>query len=100
MAGALDNPYEVVLAPVQSEKSYQGLEFNRYVFKVAPDATKVEIRKAIEQLHKVTVVGVNTSKSKAKPKRRGVIKGTRPGYKRAVVQLKAGDSIKIFEGVH
>lgn len=100
MTGALANPYEVVLAPVQSEKSYQGLEFNRYVFKVHPDANKVQIRKAVEQLHGVTVVDVNTSSVKAKPKRRGIHKGTKPGYKRAVVQLKPGDTIKIFEGVH
>ena len=100
MTGALSNPYEVILAPVQSEKSYQGLEFNRYVFKVKSDATKVQIRKAIEQLHDVTVLSVNTSKVQDKPKRRGMFKGTKPGYKRAVVQLKAGDTIKIFEGVH
>lgn len=100
MTGALENPYDVVLAPVQSEKSYQGLEHNRFVFKVASSATKVQIRKAIEQIHGVTVVGVNTSSVKAKPKRRGMFKGTKPGYKRAVVQLKAGDTIKIFEGVH
>jgi len=97
---ALDNPHDVILAPVQSEQSYAALEFNRYVFKVAPDATKVHIRKAIEQLFDVTVTSVNTSTVRAKPKRRGLIKGTKPGYKRAVVALKAGDTIKIFEGVH
>ncbi len=100
MTGALANPYEVVLAPVQSEKAYQGLEHNRYAFKIAPGATKVQVRKAIEQLYDVTVVSVATSTVKAKPKRRGMFKGTKPGYKRAVVALKAGDTIKIFEGVH
>ena len=48
----------------------------------------------------VTVTRVNTSTVKAKPKRRGTFLGTRPGYKRAIVQLKAGDTIQIFEGVH
>jgi len=90
---------QIILAPVQSEKSYTGLEFNRYVFKVHPDATKVQIRKAIERINNVTVISVNTSTSKPKPKRRGAFQGTRSGYKRAVVQLKAGDSIQIFEGV-
>ena len=91
----------VILAPVQSEKSYAGLEFNRYVFKVHGDATKVQIRQAVELVNPgVTVVSVNTSTVKSKPKRRGAFLGRKPGYKRAVVQLKAGDTIQIFEGVH
>ena len=91
----------VILAPVQSEKSYAGLEFNRYVFKVHSDATKEQIRQAVELTNPgVTVTSVNTSTVKAKPKRRGTFLGIRPGYKRAVVQLKAGDTIQIFEGVH
>jgi large subunit ribosomal protein L23 len=92
---------QVILAPVQSEKSYAGLEHNRYVFKVHSDATKVQIRQAVELTNPgVTVTSVNTSTVKSKPKRRGVFQGTKPGYKRAVVQLKAGDTIQIFEGVH
>jgi large subunit ribosomal protein L23 len=92
---------QIILAPVQSEKSYAGLANNRYVFKVHSAATKVQIRKAIEATNPgVTVTSVNTSTVKAKPKRRGAFLGTRPGYKRAVVQLKAGDTIQIFEGVH
>ena len=91
----------VILAPVQSEKSYAGLAFNRYVFKVDPRASKEQIRQAVELTNPgVTVTSVNTSTVKAKPKRRGAFLGTRPGYKRAVVQLKAGDTIQIFEGVH
>lgn len=91
----------VILAPVQSEKSYAGLEYNRYVFKVHSDATKEQIRQAVELTNPgVTVTSVNTSTVKAKPKRRGTFQGIRPGYKRAVVQLKAGDTIQIFEGVH
>jgi large subunit ribosomal protein L23 len=90
---------QIILSPVQSEKSYGALEHNRYVFKVHPDATKVQIRKAIEALNNVTVLSVNTSTTKPKPKRRGTFQGTRSGYKRAVIQLKAGDSIQIFEGV-
>ena len=92
---------QVILAPVQSEKSYAGLAYNRYVFKVHPAANKEQIRQAIEATNPgVTVTSVNTSSVKAKPKRRGMFQGTRPGYKRAVVQLKAGDTIQIFEGVH
>jgi len=91
----------IILAPVQSEKSYAGLEFNRYVFKVHSDSTKEQIRQAVELTNPgVTVTSVNTSTVKAKPKRRGAFQGIRPGHKRAIVQLKAGDTIQIFEGVH
>ena len=91
----------VILAPVQSEKSYAGLAFNRYVFKVHSGANKQQIRQAVELTNPgVTVTSVNTSTVKAKPKRRGQFLDVRPGYKRAVVQLKAGDTIQIFEGVH
>ena len=91
----------VILAPVQSEQSYAGLEYNRYVFKVHKDATKEQIRAAVELTNPgVTVTSVNTSTVKPKPKRRGTFVGTRPGYKRAVVKLKDGDTIQIFEGVH
>lgn len=91
----------VILAPVQSEKSYAGIEHNRFVFKVNDRATKEQIRQAVELTNPgVTVISVNTSKSKPKPKRRGTFQGVRPGYKRAVVQLKDGDTIQIFEGVH
>ncbi|MCW2960449.1 MAG: rplW [Thermoleophilia bacterium] len=93
--------HNVILAPVQSEQSYAGLAYDRYVFKVAPDATKELIREAIKLANPgVTVLSVNTSTVKAKPKRRGAFLGTRSGYKRAVVKLKAGDTIQIFEGVH
>lgn len=91
---------QIILSPVQSEQAYAGIENNRYVFKVHPDATKTHIRKAVIELFNVTVTSVNTSTVKSKPKRRGAFLGTKPGYKRAVVQLKAGDSIQIFEGVH
>ena len=89
----------VILAPVQSEKSYAGLEFDRYVFKVASSANKEQIRQAVELTNPgVTVVSVNTSNVKSKPKRRGYHKGTKPGWKKAIVQLRAGDRIEIFEG--
>ena len=91
---------QVIIAPVQSEKSFSGLEHQRYSFKVHPDATKTQIRVAVEKIFKVSVTGVATSTVKAKPKRRGAFLGTKPGYKKAVVQLKAGDTIQIFEGVH
>jgi large subunit ribosomal protein L23 len=92
------HPGEVLIAPVVSEKSYGQIAQNRYTFKVHQDAHKTQIRQAVEQLFDVKVVGVNIVKVQPKPKRRGMFKGTRPGWKKAVVELKAGDSIEIFQG--
>jgi large subunit ribosomal protein L23 len=80
---------QVVLAPVVSEKSYAASTRGTYTFKVHPDAHK---------LFDVHVERVNVIKVPAKPKRRGAFKGTRPGWKKAVVQLRAGDVIEIFQG--
>ncbi len=92
------NPQQILLAPVVSEKSYEGIESARYTFRVHPDAHKTQIRQAVEQLFDVHVVHVNVSKVPPKPKRRGLSKGTKPGWKKAVVQLKAGEEIQIFQG--
>ena len=89
---------QVLLAPVVSEKSYQLIEKNKYSFKVHPDAHKTQIRQAVEELFDVKVERVNVIKVQAKPKRRGAFRGTRPGWKKAVVQLRAGDTIEIFQG--
>ena len=86
------HPNEVLLAPVVSEKSYSQI--------IHPDAHKTQVRQAVEELFNVKVLRVNVSKVQSKPKRRGAIKGTKPGWKKAIVQLRPGDSIEIFEGVH
>jgi large subunit ribosomal protein L23 len=92
------HPAQVLLRPVISEKSYEQITQNRYTFKVHPDAHKTQIRQAVEELFDVKVVGVNIVKVQPKPKRRGLTRGTKPGWKKAIVELKAGDSIEIFEG--
>jgi large subunit ribosomal protein L23 len=89
---------QVLLAPVVSEKSYALAESSKFTFKVHPDAHKTQIRQAVEELFGVKVERVNVIKVQAKPKRRGLFKGTRPGWKKAIVQLRAGDTIEIFEG--
>jgi large subunit ribosomal protein L23 len=89
---------QVVLAPIVSEKSYEASTRGTYTFRVHPDAHKTQIRQAVEQLFDVKVQRVNVIKVAAKPKRRGLFRGTRPGWKKAVVQLRAGDTIEIFEG--
>ena len=92
------HPGQVLIAPVVSEKSYGQIAQNRYTFRVHKDAHKTQIRQAVEELFEVKVVGVNVVKMPSKPKRRGMIKGTRPGWKKAIVELKPGDKIEIFEG--
>ena len=89
---------QVLLAPVVSEKSYEQIAQNQYTFRVHKDAHKTQVRQAVEELFDVKVTSVNIVKMPAKPKRRGMIKGTRPGWKKAIVELKAGDTIEIFEG--
>ena len=92
------HPGEVLIAPVVSEKSYGQIVQNRYTFKVHQDAHKTQVRQAVEQLFDVSVLAVNIVKVQPKPKRRGTTKGVKPGWKKAIVQLKPGDSIEIFEG--
>ena len=89
---------QVVIAPVVSEKSYSLIEDNKYSFRVHPRAHKTQIRQAVEELFDVKVESVNIVKVKAKPKRRGLHRGQRPGWKKAIVQLREGDRIEIFEG--
>jgi large subunit ribosomal protein L23 len=92
------HPGEVLISPVVSEKSYGQIVQNRYTFKVHQDAHKTQVRQAVEELFDVKVLAVNIVKVQAKAKRRGIHKRVRPGWKKAIVQLKPGDSIEIFEG--
>jgi large subunit ribosomal protein L23 len=92
------HPNEVLLAPVVTEKAYAQIDENKYSFRVHPDAHKTQVRHAVEELFDVKVLRVNISKVQPKPKRRGLHRGTKPGWKKAVVQLRAGDTIEIFSG--
>lgn len=69
------------------------------VFEVATDANKIDIRRAVQQLFKVTVTDVRTLVVRGKEKRIGRFSGRRPSWKKAFVTLKAGDNIEFFEGV-
>ncbi len=89
---------EVLIAPVVSEKSYSLIEDNKYSFRVHDKAHKTQIRQAVEELFEVKVEGVNIVQVRSKPKRRGLSKGVKPGWKKAIVQLREGDKIEIFEG--
>ncbi|HET7855126.1 MAG TPA: 50S ribosomal protein L23 [Gaiellaceae bacterium] len=92
------HPNEVLLAPVVSEKSYSLIEDRKYSFRVHPDAHKTQIRQAVEELFDVKVENVNVIHVRPKPKRRGMVRGRKPGWKKAIVQLREGESIEIFEG--
>ncbi|MBO4948029.1 MAG: 50S ribosomal protein L23 [Peptococcaceae bacterium] len=90
---------DIIIRPVVTEKSIGLMENNKYVFKVALSANKIEIKKAVEEIFKVKVVDVNTVRVKGKEKRMGRSVGRTSDYKKAIVQLAEGDSIEIFEGL-
>jgi len=89
---------QILLAPIVSEKSYAGTSVGKYTFRVHEDAHRTQVRQAVEQLFDVKVARVNILKVQPKPKRRGMIKGTKNGWKKAIVQLKPGHTIEFFEG--
>jgi large subunit ribosomal protein L23 len=93
----MKSPRDVVIRPVVSEKSYAGLDQNRYTFLVHPDANKTEIKEAIQKIWNVQVLSVNTMIRRGKQKRTRMVQGRRADQKRAVVTLAPGDSIEIFE---
>ncbi len=95
----MNDPRDVILRPVVSEKSYGLLDRNVYTFVVHPDANKIEIRQAVESIFNVRVTKVNTlnRKGKRKRNRRSFTFGTRPDTKRALVTLADGDRIELFE---
>jgi large subunit ribosomal protein L23 len=91
--------YDVILAPVITEKATAQTEHNQVVFRVRKDATKPQIKAAVEKLFDVKVVGVNTLVRKGKVKRfRGTV-GTQSDVKRAIVTLAEGQSIDVTTGL-
>lgn len=91
--------HRTIVRPLITEKSsaaYQ--ERGEYAFEVHPDATKPQIRNAVEQLFGVRVTGVWTSNQRGKEKRMGRTSGRRPNWKKAIVKLRDGDTIPVFEG--
>jgi large subunit ribosomal protein L23 len=90
---------QVLIRPVVSEKSYVLSAANKYTFRVHDDAHKTQIRQAVEALFGVHVLEVHTLSVKSKPKRRGVTKGRTRTWKKAIVQVRDGESIPIFQGL-
>ena len=89
------NPHDVIIKPVVSEKAYNLIDHGQYTFVVAPDANKVEIKSAIEEIFKVKVASVNTQNREGKRVRTRTGWGKRNDTKRAIVTFKEG-SIDVF----
>ena len=93
------NPRDILRKPVVSEKSMALMEENKYTFLVDPKANKIEIKNAVQDVFKVTVVDVHTMSVKGKFKRQGKHSGYTSDKKKAIVTLKAGDKITVYEGL-
>ncbi|MBW7851311.1 MAG: 50S ribosomal protein L23 [Rhodospirillales bacterium] len=91
--------YDIVRSPVITEKATMGSEHNQVTFRVPLDASKPEIKAAVEELFKVKVTAVNTLRQQGKVKRfRGMV-GKRSDYKKAMVTLAEGQSIDVTTGI-
>ena len=93
------NKFDVLIRPIITEKTTLLMQENKYTFQVPLTANKVEIRKAVESIFNVKVEKVATIRVLGKTKRMGSTMGKRSDYKKAIVTLKAGESIELFEGV-
>ena len=93
------DPTQVIIRPVVSEKSYVLAANDKYTFRVHPDAHKTQIRQAVEALFEVKVLEVRTITVRSKPKRRGYTSGRTRSWKKAVVQVKPGQQIPVFQGL-
>ena len=92
--------YDIIIRPIITERSMEGIATKKNVFEVAKDAGKIEIRNAIEEIFGVKVVSVNTMNVQGKEKRMGVYTGRRASWKKAIVQLtEESKTIEFFEGM-
>jgi len=95
----MSGPLEIIRAPLVSEKGTLLAESaNQVLFKVRPEANKIEVKKAVESLFKVKVVKVRMARYLGKIRRVGRSMGRRPGWKKAYVTLREGDKIDFFGG--
>ena len=95
----MTNLRDVLIKPLITEKSNDGMQDNKYTFIVPLNATKISIRQAVESVFKVKVVDVNTIRVMGKIKRMGKHAGKRPDFKKAIVKVAPGQRIEFFEGV-
>ena len=96
----MKSPYDIIIRPVLTEKSYDGMADKKYAFEVALNANKTEIKKAVETIFDVKVESVNTMRIEGKMKRQGRTQGRRPERKKAYVKLtERSKTIECFEGM-
>ncbi|MBR3505099.1 MAG: 50S ribosomal protein L23 [Clostridia bacterium] len=96
----MKSPYDIIIRPVLTEKSYDGMADKKYAFEVAINANKTEIKQAVEAIFDVKVESVNTMRTEGKMKRQGRTQGRRPERKKAYVKLTEGSkTIEFFEGM-
>lgn len=96
----MKSPYDIIIEPIMTEKSYDQLADNKYTFLVDINAKKPEIKRAIEEIFDVKVEKVNTIRQLGKIKRMGMYSGRRPSYKKAIVKLTPDSKeIDFFEGM-
>ena len=99
----MKSAYDIIIRPVITEQSMDGTADKKYVFMVALDANKVEIKKEVEALYNVTVTDVNTcvyaGKNKSRYTRSGLLKGRTNAFKKAIVTLKEGDTIDFYSNI-
>lgn len=91
------NPHEVLIRPIVTERSTGLMEQNKYTFEVEKKANKIEIKHAVESIFKVTVTDVKTMNVAGKLKRQGRTTGYTPAWKKAIVTVKEGQRLPIFE---
>lgn len=90
---------EVILKPVVTERSVDLMQQNKYTFKIAKNANKIDVKRAVEEIFKVKVTDVKTQNVRGKMKRQGRAMGMTPSWKKAIVTLAEGDTIEVFEGL-
>lgn len=94
------NGYDIIIRPLLSEKSYDGIASKKYTFVVKPTANKTQIKAAVEQIFNVKVDKINTSNVRGKLKRQGAHAGYTPKFKKAIVQLSSDSkAIEFFESL-
>jgi large subunit ribosomal protein L23 len=93
----MKNPYDIIRRPIITEKSLKLVELGKYTFEVAQDVNRVEVKKAIAEIFSVDVVKVNLINGIAKRRRVGKSEGLKPKVKKAIVSIKPGQSISVFE---
>lgn len=91
------DPRKVIIRPILSEKALRLREYNQYVFQVAKNANKIDVKRAVEELFKVKVEKVRTINVRGKPRRMGIFVGRTSSWKKAIVTLKEGERIEGLE---